>query len=150
MIEVLLLARHMEHEHVVAGLAAAIRAGALTADAVALEARKAAEGGTRELPAPAVGTGYAEGMPRPATLCTRLTWKVRLLFRAAPKQLPGCLQLAPLSTYGDSLSRQGGEMNRTRAVRSALVAVAATASLGVGATGGRSPEQTAQRLAAGL
>jgi hypothetical protein len=41
---VLLLGRHMEHEHVVAGLAAAHRAGALTADAVALEARKAAEG----------------------------------------------------------------------------------------------------------
>lgn len=39
---VLLLGRHMEHEHVVAGLAAAHWAGALTADAVALEARKAA------------------------------------------------------------------------------------------------------------
>ena len=33
----------MPHEHVVAGLATALRAGALTADAVALEARKAAE-----------------------------------------------------------------------------------------------------------
>jgi hypothetical protein len=33
----------MSHEHLVTGLAAAIRAGALTADAVALEARKAAE-----------------------------------------------------------------------------------------------------------
>jgi transposase len=43
LIEVLLLARHMSHEHIVAGLAAALRAGALTADAVALEARKAAE-----------------------------------------------------------------------------------------------------------
>ncbi|MBZ9644825.1 hypothetical protein [Streptomyces sp. PSKA30] len=43
LIEVLLLARHMEHEQVVAGLAAAYRAGALTADAVALEARKLAE-----------------------------------------------------------------------------------------------------------
>ncbi|GAA2287133.1 transposase [Streptomyces ruber] len=43
LIEVLLLARHMEHEHVVAGLAAAHRVGALTADAVALEARKAAD-----------------------------------------------------------------------------------------------------------
>lgn len=43
LIEVLLLARHMQHEHIVAGLAAALRAGALTADAVALEARKAAE-----------------------------------------------------------------------------------------------------------
>lgn len=43
LIEVLLLARHMNHEQVVAGLATALRAGALTADAVALEARKAAE-----------------------------------------------------------------------------------------------------------
>lgn len=38
-----LLHRHMDSEHVVAGLAAALRAGALTADAVALEARKAAD-----------------------------------------------------------------------------------------------------------
>lgn len=33
----------MVHEHVVTGLAAALRAGALTPDAVALEARKAAD-----------------------------------------------------------------------------------------------------------
>jgi hypothetical protein len=43
LIEVLLLGRHMRREHIVAGLAAALRAGALTSDAVALEARKAAE-----------------------------------------------------------------------------------------------------------
>jgi transposase len=43
LVEVLLLHRHMGHDHVVAGLAAALRAGALTADAVALEARKAAD-----------------------------------------------------------------------------------------------------------
>jgi hypothetical protein len=43
LIEVLLLHRHMTHEHVVAGIAAALKAGALTADAVALEARKTAE-----------------------------------------------------------------------------------------------------------
>ncbi|MFD7626338.1 hypothetical protein ACFV7Q_09855 [Streptomyces sp. NPDC059851] len=40
LIEVLLLGRNMPHEHVVAGLAAALRAGAMTADAVALEAAK--------------------------------------------------------------------------------------------------------------
>jgi hypothetical protein len=51
LIEVLLLARHMAHEHIVAGLAAALRAGALTADTVALEARKAAEA---DKPDPAV------------------------------------------------------------------------------------------------
>ncbi|MER6610367.1 hypothetical protein ABT282_31780 [Streptomyces sp. NPDC000927] len=43
LIEVLLRGRHLPHEHVVAGLAAALRAGAMTADAVALEARKAAQ-----------------------------------------------------------------------------------------------------------
>jgi transposase len=43
LINVLLLHRHLAHEHVVAGLAAALHAGALTADAVALEARKAAD-----------------------------------------------------------------------------------------------------------
>jgi hypothetical protein len=43
LVEVLLLHRHMDGEHVVAGLAAALRSGALTADAVALEARKAAD-----------------------------------------------------------------------------------------------------------
>lgn len=35
-----MLHRHLPHDHVVAGLATALRAGALTADAVALEARK--------------------------------------------------------------------------------------------------------------
>lgn len=39
LISVLLLHRHMAHEDVVAGIAAALKAGALTADAVALEAR---------------------------------------------------------------------------------------------------------------
>jgi transposase len=43
LIEVLLLHRHLPHEQVVAGIAAALRAGALTADAVALEARKIAD-----------------------------------------------------------------------------------------------------------
>jgi transposase len=43
LVEVLLLHRRMSHEHVVAGLAAALRAGAVTADAVALEARKVAD-----------------------------------------------------------------------------------------------------------
>ncbi|WP_327426034.1 Mu transposase domain-containing protein [Streptomyces sp. NBC_01236] len=43
LIEVLLLGRHMSHEHIVAGLATALRAGAFTADAVALQ-RPAATG----------------------------------------------------------------------------------------------------------
>ncbi|MFF7311602.1 hypothetical protein [Streptomyces sp. NPDC008137] len=37
------MGRHVWHEHLAAGLASELRAGALTADAVALEARKAAE-----------------------------------------------------------------------------------------------------------
>ncbi|MEV5956202.1 hypothetical protein AB0M11_20935 [Streptomyces sp. NPDC051987] len=51
LIEVLLLGRDLHHEHLVAGLAAALRAGALTSDAVVLEARKAAE--ADDAPAPA-------------------------------------------------------------------------------------------------
>lgn len=43
LIEVLLLHRSMAHEHVVAGIATALKAGALTADAVAVEARKAVQ-----------------------------------------------------------------------------------------------------------
>ena len=46
LIEVLLLHRAMAHEHVVAGIAAALAAGALTADTVAVEARKAAQADT--------------------------------------------------------------------------------------------------------
>jgi hypothetical protein len=43
LVEVLLLHRSMAHDHVVAGIAAALAAGARTADAVAVEARKAAQ-----------------------------------------------------------------------------------------------------------
>jgi transposase len=52
LISVLLLHRHMPHEHVVAGIATALRAGAMTADAVALEARKwgEADQGSEHLP----------------------------------------------------------------------------------------------------
>lgn len=48
LIEVLLLHRHMCHDQLVVGLAAALRAGALTADAVALEARKIGDADTGE------------------------------------------------------------------------------------------------------
>jgi hypothetical protein len=41
-----LLHRHLAHDHVVVGLATALRAGALTADAVALEARKSSDDNT--------------------------------------------------------------------------------------------------------
>lgn len=65
LIQVLLLHRHITHEHVVAGLAAALRAGALTADAVALEARKAADTDTTT---PAVATGGPEQGARTAVV----------------------------------------------------------------------------------
>jgi transposase len=66
LVEVLLLHRHMDGEHVVAGLAAALRAGALTADAVALEARKAADDADQ----PARDTAPA-GLPAVASLTAR-------------------------------------------------------------------------------
>jgi hypothetical protein len=68
LIEVLLLNRHLAHEHVVAGLATALRAGALTADAVALEARKAAQ--TEDEPtigASHPGTSWADAGHRHVT-----------------------------------------------------------------------------------
>jgi transposase len=67
LVEVLLLHRHMDGEHVVAGLAAALRAGALTADAVALEARKAAD---EPVGQPARDTAPA-GPPAVASLTAR-------------------------------------------------------------------------------
>lgn len=45
LIAVLLLHRHTPHREVIADITAALQAGALTADAVALEARKAGESG---------------------------------------------------------------------------------------------------------
>ncbi|MFI5524242.1 Mu transposase domain-containing protein [Streptomyces platensis] len=63
LIEVLLLGRHIAHEHLVTGLATALRAGALTADAVALEARKAtqAEDEPPALDSPAQSVGQPSG-----------------------------------------------------------------------------------------
>ncbi|MEV0766691.1 IS21 family transposase [Nocardia salmonicida] len=58
LIEVLLLHRYLPHDHVVASLAAALQAGALTADAVALEARKIGESSASE---PAVVELYEPG-----------------------------------------------------------------------------------------
>jgi hypothetical protein len=59
----------MTHEHVVAGLAAALQAGALTADAVALEARKTADadGGLPAEPEP----GAAASQPAVTSLTQR-------------------------------------------------------------------------------
>ena len=67
LIDVLLLNRHLPHEHLVAGLASALRADALTADAVALEARKAAETEATTLPA----TDPADGLVQVTLLTER-------------------------------------------------------------------------------
>ncbi|MFC4035998.1 hypothetical protein ACFO3J_31730 [Streptomyces polygonati] len=72
LIEVLLLSRNLPHEHVVAGLAAALRAGAMTADAVALEARKAAQADTDPSSTPdAVPPGKT-----PATVTSLHEWRL--------------------------------------------------------------------------
>jgi hypothetical protein len=64
LIEVLLLHRHMPHEHVVAGLATAVRAGALTADAVALEGPQVRR--DRRSPSrPGARTAWADHRRRP-------------------------------------------------------------------------------------
>ncbi|MGW6487127.1 Mu transposase domain-containing protein [Streptomyces sp. NPDC055056] len=76
LIEVLLMARHIPHEHLVAGLATALRAGALTADAVALEARKAAQ--TEDEPAPVTSSALATGQPS-ATVTFLHEWKLNHL-----------------------------------------------------------------------
>lgn len=81
LIEVLLMGRHLAHEHLVAGLAAALHAGALTVDAVALEARKAAEA-DRAQP-----TGPPDKLsPGPAATVTFLT--ERRLMHLPPDRRP--------------------------------------------------------------
>lgn len=67
LVEVLLLHRHLPHEQVVAGLAAALAAGALTADAVALEARRVAD---RDEAAPVAAASGGDG-PQLASLTGR-------------------------------------------------------------------------------
>jgi hypothetical protein len=88
---VLLLGRHMRREHVVAGLAAALR-GALTSDAVALEARKAAESD----PGPAV-TELALPQPQQET---------NVVYLAA--RLPADTRPLPSVAVYDQLLRRSG------------------------------------------
>jgi hypothetical protein len=75
LIEVLLLHRSMAHEHVVAGIAAALKVKALTADAVAVEARKAAQAEqdeTRQGSGPPAVTGRQrpDGAPQPPAVAS--------------------------------------------------------------------------------
>lgn len=65
LIQVLLLHRHQQHELVVAGIAAALKAGALTADAVALVARRVADDETGA-GTPGGPQDEEQGSPQPA------------------------------------------------------------------------------------
>ncbi len=95
LIDVLLLNRQMNHEHVVAGIAAALRAGALTADAVALEARKAAEADdSADVPAP------EPAAPAKAATVTSLT--ERRLAQLPPDRRP----LPSVAHYDQLLRRR--------------------------------------------
>jgi hypothetical protein len=90
LIEVLLLARHMSHEHLVARLAVALRAGALTADAVALEARKIADGDLPDQPMPSPPPEPAEAGPTRATVTFLADWRLSHLRARHPAAALGC------------------------------------------------------------
>lgn len=96
LIEVLLLGRHMRREHIVDGLAAALRAGALTSDAVALEARKAAESGSGPMPAEP-----AFPPPEPETNVVYLDARRGPHLRADTRPLPS------VAVYDQLLRRSG-------------------------------------------
>ncbi|GAA2681276.1 Mu transposase domain-containing protein [Nonomuraea recticatena] len=96
LVAVLLLNRHMKHEHVVAGLASALRAGALTVDAVALEARKAAEAEQAESAAP------SQQPPEPTQHATVTSLTVRRLAQLPPDTRP----LPSVAVYDQLLRRR--------------------------------------------
>jgi hypothetical protein len=102
LIEVLLLGRHMDHEQVVAGLAAAYQAGALTADAVALEARKLAESdGEPATPARSgPGTSATEDEGPTASVTFLADWRLSHL---PPDNRP----LPSVAPYDQLLQRPG-------------------------------------------
>jgi len=76
-----LLHRRMAHEHVVAGIAAALRAGAMTADVVAMEARKAADA------SPPDAAAQPEEIPRPSPVAS-LTERRLAAPPSVPRPLP--------------------------------------------------------------
>ncbi|MFB7374173.1 hypothetical protein ACFC0D_30480 [Streptomyces sp. NPDC056222] len=110
LIEVLLLVRHLAHEHIVAGLATALRAGALTADAVALEARKVAQAEDEptapDVPAPRLATGQGA-----ATVTFLHEWRLN--------HLPPDTRPLPSVTHYDQLLRHrragGGDLREGEA-----------------------------------
>ncbi|MGW2162297.1 Mu transposase domain-containing protein, partial [Nonomuraea sp. NPDC001699] len=96
LVEVLLLGRHMAHEHLVAGIAAALRAGALTADAVALEARKAAEADQAE------SVTSSQQPPEPTQHATVTSLTARRLAQLPPDNRP----LPSVAVYDQLLRRR--------------------------------------------
>lgn len=95
LIEVL-LGRHISHEHLVAGLATALRAGALTADAVALEARKAAQAEDE----PTLPAASPQAVGQPSATVTFL--HERKLHHLPPDTRP----LPPVTPYDQLLRRR--------------------------------------------
>ncbi|GAB1339740.1 hypothetical protein ACE1SV_63300 [Streptomyces sp. E-15] len=109
-IEVLLLGRHLAHQHIVARMATALRAGALTADAVALEAGKAAQ--AEEEPAAAeVQTPRPTAGPGGASVTSLHEWKLN--------HLPLDTRPLPSATHYDQLLRHrradGGDLREGQA-----------------------------------
>lgn len=84
LIEVLMLHRHLRHEQVVAGLTTALNAGALTADVVALEARKHAEGTA----APGIELSAEVPEPRIAAVRSLTEHRLRAQLPADERPLP--------------------------------------------------------------
>ncbi|MBZ9644340.1 hypothetical protein [Streptomyces sp. PSKA30] len=93
----------MDHEQVVAGLATAYRAGALTADAVALEARKLAESDGDPAPPARPGTEQAtarEDEGPTASVTFLADWKLSHL-------PPNTRPLSSVAHYDQLLQRPG-------------------------------------------
>ncbi len=109
LIDVPLLGRHLPHEHIVAGLATALRAGALTADAVALEARKAAQ--TEDEPAVEVAVPRLAAGSGSASVTFLHEWKLN--------HLPPDTRPLPSVTHYDQLLRHrragGGDLREREA-----------------------------------
>jgi hypothetical protein len=102
LVEVLLLHRHLAHEHVVAGIATALKAGALTADAVALEARKAADTDTK----PPAQAGTSRHTAASASPVASLTERRLAALPADTRPLPS------MAAYDALLRRRAGPLDR--------------------------------------
>lgn len=92
LVEVLLLHRRMAFEHVAAGIAAALQAGAMTADVVAMEARKAADADTPGT------TAHHDDIPQPSPV-TSLTSRRLAALPADARPLPSVAAYDQLLRY---------------------------------------------------